>query len=203
MIQSKRYEEIKTTIAQVIEDYCPIGSTTDIFNLAKAMKIKVLYATQIIKNNIDISELDIFKLPNSFLHYYDKLGVLVVYIDDIGCTIERQRFSLAHEIGHIILEHLTQSEANEEEANFVAEYLLVPYSLVMIEEASSYMCNPSFIEYAFNVSSDVAYISASHINNRYNLTYAPFKYEKTINTIFKDYLLYLIEEYNYHVESTI
>ena len=49
MIQPKRYEKIKTIIAQVIEDYCPIGSTTNIFNLAKAMRIKILYASEIIE----------------------------------------------------------------------------------------------------------------------------------------------------------
>ena len=71
----------------------------------------------------------------------------------------------------------------------------------MIEEASSFMLNPFFISHAFNVSSDVAYITSLHINNRFNLTYAPFEYETTINNIFKDNLFDLIEEYNYYIET--
>ena len=94
MISWERYEEIKTRVSEVFEDYEPKGLPIDIFGLAKSMEIKIIYASEMLKENIDINIYDILSLPNSFLHYYDKDGVLVVYIDDVGCKRNRQRFSL-------------------------------------------------------------------------------------------------------------
>lgn len=195
MISWERYEEIKTKVSEVFEDYEPKGLPIDIFGLAKLMGIKIIYASEIIEDNEDITEYDIFSIPNSFLHFYDKDGVLVVYIDDIGCKRNRQRFSLGHELGHIILGHTEQSLKNEEEANFVAEYLLTPTSLVMVEGAEIHMRDPMFLEYAFDVSPDVASISADHMENRYSLNISTYKYENVINNIYKDSLRGYIKKY--------
>lgn len=195
MISWERYEEIKTRVSEVFEDYEPKGLPIDIFGLAKSMEIKIIYASEMLKKNIDINIYDILSLPNSFLHYYDKDGVLVVYIDDVGCKRNRQRFSLGHELGHIILDHTEQSPENEEEANFVAEYLLTPTSLVMVEGAEIHMQDPVFLEYAFDVSLDVASISADHMENRFFLNVSTYKYEDIINNMYKDSLRRCIKKY--------
>lgn len=33
-------------------------------------------------------------------------GKFVIYYNDEECTIQRQRFTIMHEIGHIVLEHM-------------------------------------------------------------------------------------------------
>jgi len=195
MISWERYEEIKKRVSEVFEEYEPNGLTVDIFGLAQSMGIEILYASEMMNENSGINIYDVLSLPNSFLHYYDKDGVLVVYIDDVGCKRNRQRFSLGHEIGHIILGHTEQSPENEEEANFVAEYLLTPTSLVMVEGAGIYMQDPAFLEYAFDVSSDVASISADHMENRYLLNISTYKYEVVINNMYKDSLRRCIKKY--------
>jgi len=196
MISWKRYEEIKQIVSEVFEDYKPKGLPIDIFGLAQLMGIKILYASEIIKENSKLSFNDIFAFPNSFLNYYDVDGVLVVYIDDIGCQKNRQRFSLAHELGHIILCHTDQNSKNEEEANFVAEYLLTPTSLVMINGAETHMQDALFLEYTFDVSSEVAFISTAHMENRLFLNIKTYDYENVINNIYKDDLRRCIEKYD-------
>ena len=196
MISWKRYEEIKAKVAEVFEDYEPKGLPIDIFGLADLMGIKIIYSSEVLNNYNNITEFDILSIPNSFLHYYGKDDRLVVYIDDIGCKQNRQRFSLGHELGHIILGHTKQSIGNEEEANFVAEYLLTPTSLVMVEGAEKHMQDPLFIEYAFGVSTEVATISASHMESRFFLNNNTYKYEDVINNIYKDSLRRHIKKYD-------
>ena len=198
VISWERYEEIKTIVSELFEDYKPEGLPVDIFGLAKQMGIKIVYSSEILNKNNNATEHDIYSLPISFLHYYDRNDILVVYIDDIGCQKSRQRFSLAHEIGHIILGHKMQSPENEEEANFVAEYLLAPTSLVMISGAEKYMQDPIFIVKAFNVSLDVAYIAANHMINRYYFNNITYQYEDTINDMYKESLWRCIKIYDYY-----
>ena len=194
MISWERYEEIKKIISEIFEDYQPAGLPIDVFGLAKAMGIKIIYSSEIIKNS-NLSETDIFSKPNSFLHYYDKDDTLVVYIDDIGCLKNRQRFSLAHELGHICLGHTEQNYKNEEEANFFAGYLLSPTSLAMVTGAETHITKPDFIEYAFDVSSSAALISANHMGNRIMLNIEIYDYEVVINEMYKKSLLLCIEKY--------
>ena len=196
MISWERYELIKTKVSEVFEDYEPGGLPIDIFGLAKSMGIEIIYASEIRQANKDVSVYEILQLPNSFLHFYDERGVLVVYIDDIGCKKNRQRFSLGHELGHIILGHTEQSTENEEEANFVAEYLLTPTSLVLVEGAEMHMQDPAFLEYAFDVSPDVASISAVHMEKRFLLNVNTYKYEIKINDMYKDSLRRCIRSYD-------
>ena len=44
-----------------------------------------------------------------------------IFYDDENCTIKRQRFTIAHEIGHIILGHCRAKEYPESENNNIAE----------------------------------------------------------------------------------
>lgn len=196
MITWERYEEIKKRVSEVFEDYEPNGLPIDVFGLARSMGVKITYASEIIKNNKELCSSDISSLPSSFLHYYSIDNVLIVYIDDINEKMTRQRFSLGHELGHIILSHTEQSPSNEEEANYVAEYLLTPTSLVMIKNAEMHMQDSSFLEYAFDVSLDVASISANHMKKRFLLGISTYEYEDTINNMYEKDLRRCIKKYD-------
>ena len=61
-----------------------------------------------------------------------------VYID--GCRfiiynlnhpVTRQRWTMAHELGHILLDHREQSRVNEAEANYFARQLLMPMAVLV------------------------------------------------------------------------
>ena len=58
-----------------------------------------------------------------------------IVLDDRGAYYFRSRFSGAHEIGHIWLEHREGTADREAEADYFAGYLLVPHPLVLTASA--------------------------------------------------------------------
>ena len=59
----------------------------------------------------------------------------IVLDDCVGAYYFRSRFSGAHEIGHIWLEHREDTADREAEANYFAGYILVPHPLVLTASA--------------------------------------------------------------------
>ena len=53
-----------------------------------------------------------------------------VLVDDITRPPARVYFTIAHEIGHVVLGHLEHSELAEFEANIFARCLLMPYGII-------------------------------------------------------------------------
>ena len=187
-LASQRYEEIKRTIAEFLEDYDVKEIPIDIFDLAKRMRIQVVYATDLVKmhpNKLD--EYFIYSLPNSYFYYSPETQKFLVFIDDISCYDARQKFSLAHEIMHIILGHTEQNSLNETEANFGATYLLAPTSLALLWADKGLLLNPIIVKEIFDVSEPLANIVVRYNQNR--VTYCDLiekDYEKTINSLLKD-----------------
>ena len=58
-----------------------------------------------------------------------KEGVYKIFYDDSHC-IERQRFTIMHEIGHILLGHKEDSAYAERCANYFAAYSLAPPPII-------------------------------------------------------------------------
>lgn len=54
----------------------------------------------------------------------------VIFYNDKFPHKERQRFSLMHEVGHIVLNHEGESSDNEEEADLFASNILAPRSVI-------------------------------------------------------------------------
>lgn len=67
--------------------------------------------------------------PEALTHLFEfhsgKVAWLVYY-DPKMMSPERRKFSLAHELGHIVLRHHGRSEEEEQEADFFAAHLLLP-----------------------------------------------------------------------------
>ena len=54
----------------------------------------------------------------------------VIFYNDKFPHKERQRFSLMHEVGHIVLNHEGESSGNEKEADLFASNILAPRSII-------------------------------------------------------------------------
>lgn len=197
-LSSRRYETIKRAVADFLEDYNVKELPVDVFELAKKMKIKVVFASEILKKHPKkVDEYILFKYPHSYLYYNPEQQQLIIYIDDVGCKRKRQRFSLAHELMHIILGHTEQNEENEAEANFGATYLLAPTSLALMKPESNILLNTALIEEVFDVSGPEAKIISRYNENR--LVYCDLNetdYEKTINGLLGESFKSKIDIYN-------
>lgn len=88
----------------------------------------------------------------------------VIFYNDTFPHKERQRFSLMHEVGHIVLEHVGTCEENEKEADFFASQILVPRAIMHHLDCYSV----KEVCYTFNVSC----MAANRIVNEYK-TYSP------------------------------
>lgn len=132
-----RYEEIKNTVADLIERLVIITFPLDIFDICRQLGIKLVRYS-----DIPISQRSTLKLGSEdALHVLWELskGVFeytIYYNDDLPA--QRTRFSLVHEIAHIILGHLEHSDLAESEANFFAAYLLAPPPLIDYLKISDY-----------------------------------------------------------------
>ena len=121
-ISVTRYEEIKSIVADIYYEYGITNFPVDPLQLAKKMQIAVNEYNEFSleeQNKMRVASEDGFSYmltvePRFHINYnFDTLG-------------ERARFTLAHEIGHIVLEHKEPSLEAEAEADAFAHLLLVP-----------------------------------------------------------------------------
>lgn len=184
-LTNERYEEIKETICDFLCDYDVDKLPIDVFELANKMKVKIVRSSELIqKYPKKINEYQIFSFPPSYLFYDSKEQRFLIFLDDYGIKIKRQRFSIAHEIMHIILGHTEQSPRNETEANFGATYLLAPTSLALIEGAFTPLTDPIIVMDIFDVSFSEAEIVVRYFENRFFCNSDYKSYEKEINRRF-------------------
>lgn len=93
-----------------------------------------------------------------------------IYYNDQN-SHERQRWTIMHEIGHIILDHTEESELAEAEANFFAKYSIAPPPLIHVAECEDYLD----IAVQFDISLQAAYYAMSYYQKW--LQYGPKEYE--------------------------
>ena len=75
-------------------------------------------------------------------------------MDDITRPPARVYFTIAHEIGHVVLGHLEHSELAEFEANIFARCLIAPYGIVRNLDEEEF--NIEFISERFGISAEAA-----------------------------------------------
>ncbi len=83
---------------------------------------------------------------------------VIIYDDSV--SLGRQRFSILHEIGHIVLGHKQDSVLADAEADFFAKFAIAPPMLVHMTKPSDYLD----IAQAFGLSEQCAYNSMSYYN---------------------------------------
>lgn len=160
-LNSETYEKINRCAAEFLEDFGFTDFPIDPFAIFDALSIKLIpyrdLTFEVRSLALSASD-DAFHIAGS----YTNLSTLVVaYNDEI--EPQRIRFSLCHELGHIILEHTSEhSEWDEKEADWCAGYLLVPDPVVIVHGYDS----AEAIMDAFDVGYQCAKVAASHVWNR-------------------------------------
>ena len=191
-LKSSRYEEIKKSVSELIEDYNVTTLPIDVFELAKAMKIDVKFRSDIPENiHNDLNYMSYSNQTPAAVIYNEKQNKLVTLIDDLSNSFNKQRFSLAHEIAHICLSHIEQSDKNEYEADYFAHELLIPTSLLCDMEEN--LVSHSILSYIFAVSEETADIAIRYRNNRKTISQT-FQYEEVIKGHLRDSLIENLKE---------
>lgn len=126
-ISDNRYEEIKSIVADIYYEYGIINLPVDPLQLAKKMQIAV--------NEYDefsLDEQDKMRIASEDGFSYMLTGEPRFHINyNFDTFVERTRFTLAHEIGHIVLGHKEPSRKAEAEADAFAQLLLVPEAVLI------------------------------------------------------------------------
>lgn len=195
------YERIKGCIGEIFEENSDFLKSIpiDIFGLAKKMGFVIKRASYMIMEHrkMALTYLDVNKDKDIFgLSFYDDAKQhFVIYVDDINASIAKQRFSVAHEIGHIVLAHGNGDNEEEVEANYFAGYLLCPDCLCLDDEIFEKVYkSPDLLVELFGISIDTALISADHIMKRKNAKPVENNYEETICSCLKQAVLTKIRD---------
>lgn len=169
-LSDERYEEIKEIIVDMFETYHVSCVPISGFEIATRMGIKVVPYSALEKR---IRRLILKKGEDGVTGL--NCGEYTIYYNDNMPTYGRINNTIMHEIGHIVLGHLEESELAEAEARFFAKYALAPPPLIHKLKLTS----PDEIEKIFEISYEAAY-------------YAYDYYQKWISYGDKEYTAYEI-----------
>lgn len=115
-----RYEEIKKVVARTLQ----LGRVSQVpicpYALASSLGIRLAAYSSLNKFKMEAC----FEFSNEGFTLDD-----TIYYND-SMYEKRTRFTIMHEIGHIMLNHSEESDVTEEEANFFAKYILAPPVLI-------------------------------------------------------------------------
>ena len=92
---------------------------------------------------------------------------LLLYNDEPYQSAVRFRFTLAHELGHIVMKHRNSSYVEEAEANCFAQHLLCPEPL--LEALRDPPINEWLLSHAFGVSMSTARIVLQESNRAFHV----------------------------------
>jgi len=181
------YERIKGIIGDIYEENADLLNSIpiDVEKLAEKMGFVIRYAFNIVDNKTKklklYTEINKGKTVYGFSTFDETSQKFIIYVDDINATENKIRFSIAHEIGHIVLNHKEDNFDNEKEADYFAGYLLCP-DCVCIEDKifDKINCGPKYIMSWFGISLDAAMICLKHIENRKNAKPVENSYEEII-----------------------
>lgn len=173
-LASERYEEIKVEVTDFIEDYGITSYPFDMFEL-----LDQLHITAVPYSKLPHKVRDIFEsiVPDAITLFPSNASP-IIYYNDIYKSPERIRFTLAHELGHLVLGHPDcWDEVFETEADNFANYLLAPAPLVIRMSDAS----PEAIASVFDLSLSCSQVVFDRTVNRINHSSKKLtEYEKRI-----------------------
>lgn len=97
---------------------------------------------------------------------YEQDGIVFILYDNKINSIGRIRWSVAHEYGHIVLNHKNQCDQNEVEANFFAANLLLPQCVLkeLIQKRGD--ITKAYLKDKFSISEESAEKYLARVNGR-------------------------------------
>lgn len=174
-IASYRYREIEETIVEFLSDFGRVSYPFDIFGFLLSLGIRLIpYSNLPLENRRALMS----AFPDAVTprpQYFDVRKTTIFY-NDIGKDAERVRFTLAHELAHLILEHPSDDEPFESEANYGAGYILAPDPIV----AKFSKRDATVIKHDFSLSDTCAQVALRHTCNRLRCGKPAAPYEKEI-----------------------
>lgn len=139
-LPDSRYEEIKDCIITCFErsniSTFPVKPSIIVESNGIKLKTYSQHSEQLFQQALEISNdgFSIFQNNSWFIFYNPTIT-----------PQERIRFTLMHEIGHIVLNHTEHSELAEAEADFFARYSLAPTVLIQsLPEINEYAIHEKF-----------------------------------------------------------
>ena len=157
-------------VVDFLETYNVTTYPISLTKLATKMKVPLIAYGSCQDSKINLT---LCKLEDSFLILLH--GKSFIFFNDKQ-RYTRIRFSIAHEMAHIWLEHSEDTEINEAEANFFASYLLAPVPLIL----KSNIDDVGDVSTAFNVGFDAAYYAYCRAIKRSRISKPPLEYEQRI-----------------------
>ncbi len=153
-LPNSRYEQIKGTVVDLFSRYGVDRIPVDPWKLSRDMGVKLVPFSSLSEEQLAaalrLSEGGLkFKLVNE----HGRMGQIALYDDD--APLGRQRFTILHELGHIVLGHKQESELAEAEADFFAKYAIAPPMLIDLLKPLDYMD----VAEAFGLSKECAFNS--------------------------------------------
>lgn len=156
-LPGKRYEEIIEKVISTFMKHEIESIPIDCFEIAEKMNIKLVRYSELDEAGLAAAKaqsedgfcllLEDGEKPLIYEQWY------ILYDDTM--PVKRIRFTIMHEIGHIVLEHLETSDLAEAEANFFAKYSLAPPPLVNQVSPEDYL----ELGREFNLSNQCAYFA--------------------------------------------
>ena len=158
-ITGARYEKIKQLVADTIIDADIRDYPFNVFEVAKSLEIEI----KSYQSQSDKKCNECFKQSDdgfTVLAEYSTHSKWIIYYNE-NMSEQRIRFTVMHEIGHIVLNHSESSDVTEKEANFFAKYILTPPCILHV------LCLKDCVEIMerFNVSMQVATNALNYYHN--------------------------------------
>ncbi|MBQ8985591.1 ImmA/IrrE family metallo-endopeptidase [Candidatus Saccharibacteria bacterium] len=124
-----RYREIEDRANAIILDLDSILPPYNLEKIAEKLGIKVIKLSSLpVEKRKPFGRYFLCEENDAFVAIDENCKKVIV--DDITRPPARVYFTIAHEIGHVVLGHLEHSELAEFEANIFARCLVAPYGII-------------------------------------------------------------------------
>lgn len=188
-LSSNRYMEIDKEVCRLFKKIKIKKFPIDCFDICKQLNIKVCPYSRLDKETKKMCRgwasidgfhvmIEISKGKFEYCIYYNDL------MND-----RRIRFTIMHEIGHIVLDHTEHSVLAESEANHFAAYALAPPPLI------NYVKIEDFTELAsaFELSEEFAFYAMKRYNNWLKYGYSEYLgHEEQLINLFEPYMMKVV-----------
>lgn len=147
------HKEILEKILDVFDKCNILSFPIDCRQILGCYGYRVLSYSEIRRKNPELLELCANYTDDSFKDHYTK----TIAYNDEDIPYSRIRFSLMHELGHIVMDHKGNSQRNEQDANYFASNILAPRMVIHYagcknanHVAKFFMMSFEAAEYAFD-----------------------------------------------------
>ena len=184
-LSGNRYDEIERKAISLFTKLKINKFPLDCFEICEQLNIAVIPYTKVSERKRKMLNIASEDGCHALWEVSEGIFVNAVYYND-EMPSRRIRFTLMHELGHIILDHTEHSELAESEANYFAKYALAPPPLVHKLKIGDYL----ELAEKFDISYECAYYSMQKYLKWLRYGSPEFSdYEITLISLFQPFLM--------------